>query len=563
MQWAEAVRHLKTVYDTNTQTWHSPSVKLLFNPEASLGQVMLEILLRSPDRVMQRDMDTGRSMTYAEFRTRLVRFAQNLTANGVRQGDVVTLANANSENLAPLACALLTIGAPMNPLAPSFNEDDMANMLRTTKPKLVFCDDNNYEVVRNALEKVVTDKDQMPPLYVLESDREDVKHAEDLLKETGQEENFAAPYLGDSHKTLAGILCSSGSSGVHKGVRMTHAVCVHKTTMFRFSSVPTVEFTFSSLYWTTGFTFLLGPFFSGGIRLFTRNAFNEDDLFTAIEKHRATVIFTPPASVSAMLAHPKTKSADFSSVRFWITGGSYVPEGLRDRMDALLAPTGGRLLNGIGPTETGLIAIDLVRRKPNAIGPLMPNIMVRIVDESGTRLGVGEPGELLVKSVEGFGGYYENEEATAQAIDADGFFRTGDVAYIDEDSYLYVVDRQKDIFKYRNYQISPNDLEAIISRIEGVKSVCVVGIPDAESATDVPAAAIVRTGDASALEAAQVRTIVDAQVSDFKRLRGGVYFVEELPKTHSGKILRRKVTEMIRAMNQHQQASETNGLDKC
>uniref|UniRef100_A0A182NT79 AMP-dependent synthetase/ligase domain-containing protein n=1 Tax=Anopheles dirus TaxID=7168 RepID=A0A182NT79_9DIPT len=413
-------------------------------------------------------------------------------------------------------------------------------MLQTTKPKLVFCDDNNYEVVRSALERVVANGDQMPPLYVLESDRKDVKHAEDLLKETGQEERFLAPYLGDSRKTLAAILCSSGSSGVHKGVRITHAACAHKTRTFCFSSVPAVDFNFSSLYWTTGFTLLLSTFFTGHIRLFTRNAFNENDLFTAIEEHRASVIFTPPSSASAMLAHPRTKTADFSSVVYWITGGSSVPERLRDRMDALLAPTGGRFVNAIGPTETGMIAIDLVKRKPNAIGPLMPNIMVRIVDEDGNRMGVGEPGELLVKAVEAFGGYYENEEATANALDADGFFRTGDVAYIDEEGYLYVVDRQKDIFKYRNYQISPTDLEAIISRIEGVRDVCVVGIPDEESATDVPAAAIVRLPNASGLEASQVRTVVDGQVSDFKRLRGGVYFVEELPKTHSGKILRRK-----------------------
>uniref|UniRef100_A0A182NT80 AMP-dependent synthetase/ligase domain-containing protein n=1 Tax=Anopheles dirus TaxID=7168 RepID=A0A182NT80_9DIPT len=421
-------------------------------------------------------------------------------------------------------------------------------MLQTTKPKLVFCDDNNFEVVRSALKRVVVDGDRMPPLYVLESDRKDVKHAEDLLKETGQEERFTAPYLGDSHTTLAVILCSSGSSGAHKGVRVTNASCVRLAAGYNFSPIPYVDFRFSSLYWTTGFSSMVGAFCSGAIRLFTRNAFNEQDFFDAIEKHRASIIFTPPAHASAILAHPGTKTADFSPVRSWLVGGSFVPEKLRDRVDALLAPTGGRSMCNFGLSEVGRVSIDAQKRKPKSVGPLVSNVMARIVDENGKRLGVGEKGEILVKTVEELGGYYGNEEASIAAKDADGFLRSGDIGFFDEECYLYVVDRQKDIFKYRNYQIAPSDLEAIISRIDGVQDVCVVSVSDEDSATDVPAAVIVRRPDASSLNATQVRNIVDGQVSDFKRLRGGVYFVEELPKTHNGKILRRKVVEMIKGM---------------
>uniref|UniRef100_A0A182LZA4 AMP-dependent synthetase/ligase domain-containing protein n=1 Tax=Anopheles culicifacies TaxID=139723 RepID=A0A182LZA4_9DIPT len=488
----------RVVYDTETRTWHGPTVKSVFNPEASLGQVIVEVLDRSPDRVIQQDMDTGRSLTYAEFKTRLVRFAQNLTSYGVCKGDMVTLANANSENLAPLACALLTIGVPLNPLAPGFNEDDMANMLQTTKPKLVFCDADNYEVVRKALQRVVPKENQMPPIYVFECSRSDVNHAEDFLKETGQEETFIA------------------------------------------------------IYWATGFSTMLNTFFNGAIRVITRKPFNEQQFFEAIEKYRADVVFTPPAYASAVLAHPRIKTIDFSHLRLWAVGGSPVPEQLRDRIDELLAPTGGRSVNGIGTSEVGGVALDLIKRKPGFIGPLMPNVMIRIVDEDGTRLGVGEQGEVLMKACYEFGGYYGNEEASKSAIDADGFFRSGDIGYIDEEGFLCLIDRKKDIFKYRNFHVSPTDLEAIILRIDGVQNVCVVGVPDADGATDLPAAAIVRRPGA-VLDAAQVCTFVDGQVSDFKRLRGGVYFVEQLPKTDSGKVLRRLVTKMIGDMNQHPQ----------
>uniref|UniRef100_A0A182Y9R1 Uncharacterized protein n=1 Tax=Anopheles stephensi TaxID=30069 RepID=A0A182Y9R1_ANOST len=543
----------RTVYDAANRTWYGATVQPVYNPEASLGQIMFETLARTPDRVIQRDMDTGRSMTYAEFQTKLIRFAQNLTAIGVGKGDVVALANANSENVAPLACALLTIGAPFNPLAPGFNEDDMANMLHATNPKLVFCDADNYEVVRKALQRVVADGEQVPPIYVFECSRSDVNHAEDLLKETGQEQTFIVPYLGDSHKTLAVILCSSGTSGAHKGVQLTHSACIQLTILYRFALTPSVSFSFSAIYWTTGFTAMLSAFFNGGIRLITRKPFNEAQFFEAIEKYRANMIFTPPSYANAVLAHPQMKTVDFSSVQFWAVGGSPVPERLRDRIDALLAPTGGRSLNAFGSSEVGNVAIDLIKRKPGAIGPLGPNVTVRIVDEDGKRLGVGEEGELLTKAIEAFGGYYGNEQASRDAIDADGFFRTGDIGYIDEEGFLHLIDRKKDIFKYRNFHVSPSDLEAIIVRIDGVRDVCVVGVPDAEGGTDLPAAAIVRRPGA-VLEASQVREIVDEQVSDFKRLRGGVHFIEELPKTDSGKVLRRKVTEMIARMNQFSQA---------
>ncbi|EAL40220.1 AGAP008545-PA [Anopheles gambiae str. PEST] len=544
----------RTVYDETTRTWHGPTVKHLFNPEASMGQIMLEVLSRSPDRVMQQDMDTGRSLTYAEFRTRLIRFAQNLTKVGLRPGEVVVLANANSENLAPLACALLTIGVPFNPLAPAFNEYDMENMLRTTKPKLVFADADNYEVVRKALEHAVPRGDTLPPIYVFECTRDDVKHAEDFMKETGSEETFVAPYLGDSNKTVAAILCSSGTSGPHKGVQVTHAACMHMTLRTRFfDATPSVHFNFSALHWATGFASMLTPFFSGTIRLITRKSFSERQFLEAVEKYRVQAIFLPTAYSNAVMAHPRTKTADLSSLKIWMVGGSHVPEELRDRIDALLRPTGGRSVTTYGSSENGACAMDIPKRKPGATGPLMLNTMIRIVDENGNRLGVGKQGELLTKMSVEFGGYYGNEEASRNAIDSDGFFRTGDIGYIDEEGYLHVVDRKKDIFKYSGLQVVPTELEAIITAIEGVQEVCVVGIRNTQNATDVPAAVIVRRRD-SKLDASQVRSIVDGQVSDYKRLRGGVHFLPELPKTQTGKVMRRKVIEMITHMN-HNNAS--------
>ncbi|XP_058122366.1 uncharacterized protein LOC131293188 [Anopheles ziemanni] len=536
-------------YDAVSRTWEGPTVKPVFNPEASIGQVIFEVLNRSSDRLVQIDMDTGRSMTYAEFKSRMIRFAQNLTAMRVGKGDVVVLANANSENLGPLVCALLSIGAPFNALSPNFNEDDMAHMLGTTKPKLVFCDANNFDIVRSAVMRVFQGK--TPPIYVFEDKRDDVQHAEELLKETGQEDKYMPYYLGDSRKTLAAILCSSGTSGAHKGVKLSHASLMKFELFFTLhhpkdSSEQRVYFNFSAIYWVTGVLWLVNVLINGDVRLITRNGFNEEQFFEAAERYHAAFIFTPPAYANAIMCHPRIRSSDLRSIKFWLIGGSMVPEDLRDRADALLP--NGRSVNAFGSSECGVVATDFGARIPNAIGTLYAGIRIRVVDELGNRLGVGERGEFLLKPEYPFLGYYGNELATANACDQDGYFRTGDIGYIDENGTLYLVDRLKDIFKYKNFHVTPSELEMLICKIEGVQEVSVVGVPDADQLTDLPAALIVKT-PGSDLDAPTVQAIINNQVSDFKRLRGGVHFIKELPKTGSGKVLRREVAEIIKQRN--------------
>ncbi|XP_058122367.1 probable 4-coumarate--CoA ligase 3 [Anopheles ziemanni] len=528
-------------YDESTRTWYGPKVVPIFNPKASVGQVMNDILRRSPDRIIQIDMDTGFRMSCGEFRTRMIRLAQNLVeVCGLQQGDIVTLVNANSENVAPLACALMTIGVTWNPLAPAFAENDIAHMLRMTQPRVIFCDDGNVDVVHAASRKAVQGN---PPIYVFESARDDVQHAEDLLKATGREEQFVAPNLGDSRENLAIIMSSSGTTGPPKGVCLTHEQIIGIIGSNPLAKPMTI-FNFSPLYWATGMVMVLTTFSSSSTRLITRRLFSEEKFFEAVEKYRANFVFMPPSYANQILGHERVQKVDFSSLVFLAVGGSYVSDALRDRFERLLP--NGRTYNSVGLTEIGWASCDLGKRKPGSVGTPTANVSVRIVDEEGNYLGVGKRGEILLKNTEStFVGYYKNEEATRNAFDGSGFFRTGDIGYFDEEGYLYIIDRQKDIFKYRGFHVTPSELEAILGQIEGVREACVVGIPeDADRTTELPTAVIVRS-EGSTLDAVEVNRIIDSQVSDFKRLRGGVYFVESLPKTQTGKILRRKVVEML------------------
>ncbi|XP_050079091.1 probable 4-coumarate--CoA ligase 3 [Anopheles maculipalpis] len=526
-------------YDERSRTWYGVQTVPIYNPKANVGEVLNHILLRTPERIIQIDMDEDERMNCAEFRARMIRFVQNLTDAGLRKGDIVAMANANSVNVAPLACALMTIGVAFNPLAPGFNADDMAHMLRLTEPKMVFCDDSNVEVVSSAIRRVF-DADR--PLYVFESSRSNVKHAEDLLQATGREEQFVPPHLGDSHELLSMILCSSGTTGAPKGVCVTHAQTIAAIGSFPLAKPMTV-FNFSPLYWGTGIYMMLSTFSGTSTRLITRSPFSEEKFFEAVEKYRASFVFMPPSYANQIARHERVAQVDFSSLRMLSLGGSYVSDGLRDRLDRLLP--NGRTYNSVGTSEIGWVSGDFGKRKPGSVGTPAVNIAIKIVDEEGNDLGVGEKGQVLIKGAEPFIGYYKNEEATRATIEARGYTRSGDIGYFDEEGYLYLVDREKDILKYRAFQISPSELEAIIAQIEGVLEVCVVGIPaDADRTTELPTAVIVPVAGSS-VSANQVTEIVDGKVSDFKRLRGGVYFVDCLPKTQTGKILRRKVLEMV------------------
>ncbi|XP_052897771.1 uncharacterized protein LOC128304605 [Anopheles moucheti] len=526
-------------YDEQSRTWYGIQKVPIYNPKANVGEILNHILARTPDRIIQIDMDTDNRMSCTEFRTRMIRFVQNLTDAGLRKGDIVAMANGNSENVAPLACALMTIGAPFNPLAPGFNEADMAHMLRLTEPKMIFCDDSNFEVVCKAARAVF---DNERPIYVFESSRTNVKHAEDLLKSTGREEEFVPPHPGDSQELLSMILCSSGTTGPPKGVCVTHAQTIAAIGSNPVAK-PMIVFNFSPLYWGTGIYTLLSTFSSASIRLITRRPFSEETFFEAVEKYRVNFVFMPPSYASQVVRHERVTQVDFSSLRMLSLGGCYVSDALRDKLDVLLP--NGRTYNSVGTSEIGWVSADFGKRKPGSVGTPAVNIAIKIVDDAGNDLGVGEKGQVLIKGAEPFIGYYKNEEATRATLEERGFARSGDVGYFDEEGYLYLIDREKDIFKYRNFHVSPSDLEAIIAQIEGVLEVCVVGIPaDAERTTELPTAAIVREAG-STLSANQVIDIVERQVSDFKRLRGGVYFMDQLPKTQSGKILRRTVLEKV------------------
>lgn len=306
-----------------------------------------------------------------------------------------------------------------------------------------------------------------------------------------------------------------------------------------------IALTFSSLYWISGFGILLLATFVGAQRIITSDRFSPTLMLEVIEKYRVTFTITAPSAIAVTLTNPRLETVDLSSLTFFMSAGSKLHAELETRMNRYLPNC--KVYSGYGMSEaTGIVSVNYPEPRIDSVGLLAPGLCVKIIDDQGNACGIGENGEIVLNMQYQFVGYYGDAESTGDTLDADGFVRSGDIGHFDEDGYLYIVDRLKDILKYMNFQISPSEIENTILKHPGVKQVCVVGVPDVVCA-DLPAALVVpnRTGDGVDITEADVHDVVKSKLSDMKQLRGGVYFVDAIPMTPSGKLLRRLAREIV------------------
>lgn len=248
---------------------------------------------------------------------------------------------------------------------------------------------------------------------------------------------------------------------------------------------------FSSLYWITGFGALIATTLRGATRVITTQPFSPELMLELVERYKVTVTISAPSHLAMLLQSPDIHIADLSSLgRFYATG-SVVPDELCRRINQFL-PSELRVVYGMSEVA-GMVSSNVIPTRGGSVGLLISGMRVRIVnDDESVLCGPNEDGEIAIWSEPPFQGYWNNDEATAAVFDEDRWLRSGDIGHFDDDGFLYLVDRKKDMMKYRGYQISPSELEGIVLGARGVAAVCVVGVPDGES-NDLPTALVVRS----------------------------------------------------------------------
>jgi len=269
-----------------------------------------------------------------------------------------------------------------------------------------------------------------------------------------------------------------------------------------------------------------------------------------VARHKVTFLFLASHQIALLSKHDSDVmelKAQLQSIRVLIGAGSKVCKAVCRRMYELIGNQ--RFVVGYGLSEMGGLSKN-VGGPVGCEGKVMRNVELRVLDKLKMPLGINEVGIIYARLRFKWAGYYRNPEATRRALSSDGmWFRTGDIGYLDSEGYLYIQTRDTDVFKFNNFQIYPEQIEEFILRLPGVSEACVFGIPDAVS-TNLTACAVVRTKspEGERLTADHIRNIVEHHLSGAYHIRGGVYFIDSLPKTPNDKLQRRKVLGLVQQL---------------
>jgi acyl-CoA synthetase (AMP-forming)/AMP-acid ligase II len=355
----------------------------------------------------------------------------------------------------------------------------------------------------------------------------------------------AATVAVDPAADLAVLPYSSGTTGLPKGVELTHANLVANARQTQAAlgfTADDVVVGVAPFFHAIGLNLILPCSLRAGATVVTMPRFDLAGFLELVQEHRATATVVVPPVVLALAGHPLVDRYDLSSLRFLGCGGAPLGADVEQRCADRL---GRQVAQGFGMTEgspTFAIApLEAPRR--GSVGRLLPGTEARIVDpERGADLGPGRTGELWLRGPQVMRGYRHNPEATAATVDRDGWLHTGDLCYVDADGYLFVVDRLKELIKYKGYQVAPAELEHLLCAHPAVADAAVVPRPDPE-AGELPVAHVALRGQATASE---LQAWVAERVAPYKRLRA-VRFTDQVPRSPSGKLLRRALVEAERA----------------
>ncbi|MGD9618606.1 MAG: 4-coumarate--CoA ligase family protein [Mycolicibacterium sp.] len=500
------------------------------------------------DRVALIDAKSGRTTTYREMVARVRTFAGALAARGIGVGDVVGLLAPNGAAFAVAFHGILRAGATATTINALFTAKDIAKQLIDSDAKmLVTVTGLLPQAKEGAAAAGISDEN----LVVLDgAGRETDGHpnAADLLAAGAPAPtvNFAP----SAH--LAVLPYSSGTTGNPKGVMLTHRNLVANVAQIRplhgmvSDDVVLAVLPFFHIY---GMTVLLNAALHARARLVIMPSFDLADFLGNIAEHKCTIAFIAPPVAVALAKHPLVDSYDLTSLKVVMSGAAPLDaelgQSVAERLDC-------KVVQGYGMSELSPVShitpFDGGRHNMRADAPLssvgwtVSNAASKIVDpETGKEIGLpaeglSKTGELWFKGPNVMAGYLNNDDATRATIDDDGWLHTGDLAQVDAAGCVYIVDRLKELIKYKGYQVPPAELEAVLLAHPQIADAAVVGVRDQEG-EEVPKAFVVKLPGADLTEA-EVMEFVAAQVAPYKKVRQ-VEFIDAVPKSASGKILRK------------------------
>ncbi|MGQ4615703.1 AMP-binding protein [Nocardia sp. R7R-8] len=500
-------------------------------PAVSLAEVLPWAAQRNPDAVAL--ITATRTLTYAELDSESNRVASALISRGFVPGDVVSVFGPNSWQWIAAYHGILKAGGVVNPVNVMLTGPELRYVLDDCAAKGLFIGPREAERVGDHIADAA-----LAAQVSLDS-------SFDEFLASGSPDAVTA--VERRPRDLGSIGYTSGTTGHPKGaLQSLESVllnCAHTATMHGKTDRDVILSALPAAH-VYGNVAINGTFLAGGTVVLMER-FDPAEALRLIQRHRVTVFEGVPAMYSMLLAAPELDTADLTSIRVSTVGGQTFSPVVIERWERR---TGAPLLELWGMTElSGLGTTHSVHApaRPGSIGVSLPgtDIAIAAIDGSDDPVPPGQPGELVVRGPVVMLGYHNRPDATAEVLDADGWLRTGDVAYLDETGHAFIVDRLKDMIITAGYNVYPAEIERVLAEHPDVAMVAVGRRPD-ETKGEIAVAYIVpRPGTEPTVEA--IRDFCEPRLAAYKRPRD-VVFVDTLPTTSSGKLMRRKLDELDR-----------------
>jgi len=491
----------------------------------------------------------GKRFTFSELSEKVNRLANALVDLGIEKGERVAILQVNCNQYVEVYYAVAKIGAIFVPLNFRAKSEELVYMLNNSEASTLFVGERYVELVNS----IRPDLPLVKHYISIEGKQEGMLDYEELLASASDEELFTD--IADEDITM--LMYTAGTTGLPKGVPLSH----NSFSLYVLGNVnpadPEIEETnllTMPLYHVAGAQAMLAATY-GGRSLAIMRQFEVDEWLETVEREKANRAMLVPTMLKRVIDHPDLDKYDLSSLKVITYGAAPMPfEVIRKAIE--LFP-GVNFINAFGQTETASTITTLgpddhiiegteeekekkLRRLTSSIGRPMSDVEMKIIDDTGNDLPLGEVGEIVARGPRVMSGYWKDAEKTAKAITADGWLHTGDMGYMDEEGYFYLAARADDLIIRGGENISPEEVENALYSHPAVEEAAVIGVPDPEWGQEPRAIVVLKEGKTATAE--ELIDFCRERLASFKRPRS-VVFTDELPRTSTGKVLKRVLRE--------------------
>ncbi|MBI2849496.1 MAG: long-chain-fatty-acid--CoA ligase [Chloroflexi bacterium] len=491
----------------------------------------------------------GKRISFSQLNERVNRLGNALLKLGVKKGDRIAMMQVNTNQCIEAYFAIARIGGIYVPLNFRAKANELPYMLNTAEANTIFIGDRYLDLV----DSIKSSLNSVKNYISLDKKQPGTLYYEDLIAGSSPDDIYTD--IGENETTI--LMYTAGTTGFPKGVMLTH----NSFTMYVLENVspPDPEVTEKNiltvpLYHVAGTQAVMSAIY-GGRTLVIERQFEAEEWMTLVEKEKVSRAMMVPTMLKQLLDHPNFKKHNLKSLKVITYGAAPMPlEVIKKAIENL---PGVGFINAFGQTETASTVTALTAEDHNitgtpeekekklkrlsSIGRPLADVEVKIVDEEGKTVKQGEVGEILIRGPRVMSGYWKDKEKTDKTIDKEGWIHTNDMAYQDEEGYIFLAGRATDMIKRAGEWISPEELEIVLNAHPKIEEVAIIGIPDEEWGEVPMCVAVLKQGSTCTPE--ELMEYCRINLASFKRPRS-VIFCEELPRNPMGKILKKQLREM-------------------